>query len=147
MKKSLDPSTIEAAHRGFDKQGFMQLMGAKLTKIAYGHCEIELPFDPKLTQHHGVYHGGAVATMADTAAGFAAYSVMTDGRQPLTIEFKINLLAAASGGDLIARSDVLRAGRSVIHLRSDVFARQDGEEQHVATALVSMKSTKAVAEK
>ncbi len=127
---------LEAAQRGFDKQGFMQLIGAKLTHAADGYCEIELPFNLKLTQQHGVYHGGAVATLADTAAGFAAYSIMKEGRQLLTIEFKINLLAAANGGDLIAWADVLRAGRSIIHLRSDVFARQDGAEQLVATALV-----------
>lgn len=141
----MDDLTRQAVEQGFAKQGFMQTLGARLTTIDDGVCEIRLDFDPKLTQQHGLFHGGVVATLADNAAGFAAYTLMGDGRQPLTVEFKISLLSPAKGSMLIARVEMLRSGRSISHARSDVFSLEDGSEVLAATALVTIKSTKAVA--
>ena len=142
----MDEGSRQAVERGFAKQGFMRTLGAKLTKVGAGTCEIRLAYDPCLTQQHGLFHGGVVATLADNAAGFAAYSLMRDGRQPLTIEFKINLLAPAMGSQLMARAEVLRPGRSISHVRADVFSEKDGVETLTATALVTIKSTQAVTE-
>ena len=142
----MDELVLQAVEQGFAKQGFMQTLGARLSAVDSGTCEIRLDFDPKLTQQHGLFHGGVVATLADNAAGFAAYSLMADGRQPLTVEFKISLLAPAKGALLIARAEVLRAGRSLSHVRSDVFSLEGSTEVLAATALVTIKSTKAVAE-
>lgn len=142
----MDDHKREAVERGFVKQGFMHTLGATLTAIDDGHAEIRLPFAEGLTQQHGLFHGGVVATLADNAGGIAAYTLMQDGRQPLTIEFKINLLAPAKGAELIARGDVLRAGRSLSHTRADVFSVENGAEILVATALVTIKATRAVEE-
>ena len=142
----MDGAKREAVERGFAKQGFMHTLGARLSALDDGRCEIRLPHDPGLTQQHGLFHGGVVATLADNAGGIAAYSMMPDDRQPLTIEFKINLLAPARGAELIARGEVLRAGRSLSHTRADVFSREDGVETLVATALVTIKATHAVQE-
>ena len=109
----MDEGTRKAVEQGFAKQGFMQTLGAELSKVDAGTCEIRLAYSPSLTQQHGLFHGGVVATLADNAAGFAAYSLMQDGRQPLTIEFKINLMAPAMGSQLVARAEVLRSGRSI----------------------------------
>lgn len=136
----------QAVEQGFAKQGFMRKLGAELSDVGAGTCEIRLAHDPSLTQQHGLFHGGVIATLADNAAGFAAYSLMEDGRQPLTIEFKINLLAPATGSALLARAEVLRAGRSLSHVRADVFSIDKNGETLTATALVTIKSTKAVAE-
>ncbi len=143
----MDDRRRQAVERGFAKQGFMEMLGATLTAIEDGHCEITLAHDRKLTQQHGLFHGGVVATLADNAAGFAAYSLMEDGRQPLTVEFKINLLAPASGASLIARAEVLRAGRSLTHVRADVFSREEEDEVLTATALVTIKASTAVQER
>ena len=124
----------------------MHTLGARLAHVDKGRCDIEVAFDETLTQQHGLFHGGVVASIADNAAGFAAYSLMREGRQPLTIEFKINLLAPARGSLLIARGEVLRAGRSIFHVRCDVYCRNDDEDQLVATALVTIKATSAVTE-
>lgn len=124
----------------------MQMLGARMTAVDKGRCEIQLAYDPKLTQQHGLFHGGLVATLADNAAGFAAYSLMEDGRQPLTVEFKVNFLVPAKGSMLIARGEVLRAGRSLAHVRADVFTLEGDLESLTATALVTIKSTKAVTE-
>ena len=142
----MDDLRRKEVEQGFAKQGFMATLGAKLTAVDAGHCEISLAHDRKLTQQHGLFHGGVVAALADNAAGFAAYSLMEDGRQPLTVEFKINLLAPARGVRLIARAEVLRAGRSLAHVRADVFSLEDGSEALTATALVTVKATKAVQE-
>lgn len=142
----MDESKREAVERGFAKQGFMRTLGARLTMIDDGRCEIRLPHDAGLTQQHGLFHGGVVATLADNAGGIAAYSLMEGDRQPLTIEFKINLLAPAKGEELIARGEVLRAGRSLSHTRADVFSVENGAELLVATALVTIKATHAVEE-
>ncbi len=142
----MDDIIRQAVEQGFAKQGFMQTLGAKLTDVGAGTCEVSLDHHIGLTQQHGLFHGGVVATLADNAAGFAAYSLMQNGRQPLTIEFKINLLAPAMGKRLIARGEVLRAGHSISHVRSDVFSEETNGCSLVATALVTIKSTKAVTE-
>ena len=131
---------------GFQKQSFMNTLGARLGKFEFGKCEIIVPFQKKLTQQHGFFHGGLVATIADNAAGFAAYSVMADYKQPLTIEFKISLLAPSDGERLVARAEVIKAGRSIFHAHSNVFVVKNNQESLTATALVTIKSTSSVSE-
>ncbi len=142
----MDQAVRQAVERGFAKQAFMQTLNARLIEVDKGICEIELPYSEFLTQQHGFFHGGVVATIADNAAGFAAYSLMADDRQPLTVEFKISLIAPAAGDRLLARGEVLKAGRSIYHVASNVHACGKSEETLVASALVTIKSTLAVAE-
>ena len=87
----------------------MSTIGAKLTHVAPGEIDIWLPYDRTLTQQHGFMHGGIVATIADSACGYAAYSLMPAGQAVLSIEFKINLLAPAQGQAFVARGRVMRA--------------------------------------
>ena len=142
----MDEAVRQAVERGFTKQAFMATLGACLLDIGEGTCAIELPYSETLTQQHGFFHGGAVATIADNAAGFAAYSLMTDDRQPLTVEFKINLIAPASGDRLRGEGRVLKAGRSIFHVASNVIAVEGTTETLVASALVTIKATLAVSE-
>lgn len=130
----------------FNRQGLMRAIGAKLGKVDRGSCEIFLPFSDAVTQQHGLFHGGAIATLADDVAGFAAFTLMEDGRQPLTMEFKINFLAPAQGPMLRAIGTVLRGGRSVAHAQSHVYAQAEGGEVLVATALATVKGSRAVVE-
>ncbi len=135
-----------AVKAGFEKQQFMTTLGADLTLGDGGLCEITLPFDDKLTQQHGLLHGGVIATLADNAAGFAAYSLMDEDYQPLTVEFKLNLLEPAVGQSALARANVLKAGRSIYHVKSEVFMIDNGKASCVAFALATIKATKAVGE-
>jgi uncharacterized protein (TIGR00369 family) len=105
-----------------------------------------LPFDAKLTQQHGFFHGGVISTIADNDAGFAAYSLMPEGRQPLSIEFKVSLLSIATGNPLIVRAVVLKAGRKIFHFRSDVLIVEEDDEVLVATALATIKASQSVKE-
>lgn len=116
----------------FSKQGLMTTLGARLEKVEPGFVEIALSPSPAVSQQHGFVHAGAVAAIADSAAGYAALSVMPEGSGVLTAEFKINLLAPAAGEHIVARGRVVKAGRTLTLAQADVFAVKGGEEKLIA---------------
>lgn len=124
----------------FSKQNLMQTIGASLTKVLPGEVEISLRFRDDLTQQHGFIHAGIVATLADTACGYAAFSLMAPDAAVLTVEYKINLLSPAVGESLIAAGRVTKAGRTLTVCSADVFALKDGEKKMVATMMATMMS-------
>ena len=130
-----DPNYAARAAATFAAQGFMATLGAELVAVAPGAVEIALPIRPELSQQHGFAHAGAAWSIADSAAGFAAQTLMAAEDGVLTVELKINLLAPARGERLIARGRVERAGRRLTVGRSDVYAVAAGRETHIATAL------------
>jgi len=133
-----DPA-YEARIRGsFARQQFMATIGAVLDVVLPGFCEISARHDPGLTQQHGFFHGGLIGTLADTAAGYAAYTLMAADSSVLSIEYKINFMAPAHGERLIARGRVIRPGRQIHVARADVFAVEEGVEKQVSTATVTL---------
>ena len=118
----------------FDKQEFMRHLNAALVRSEPGFCEIHIPFSGTITQQDGFFHGGVVGTVADNAAGYAAFSLMDKHSSILTVEFKLNLLAPADGKLLIGRACVLRTGRTLTVCRSDVFIVKDGIEKLCAAS-------------
>lgn len=118
-----DPAEIERRVRdSFARQSIMATIGARLVRVEAGEVEIELPVADHIGQQHGFVHAGVVATIADSAAGYAALSVAPPGVGILTAEFKINLLAAAAGERLVAVGRVKRAGRLLCVCTADVEA-------------------------
>jgi uncharacterized protein (TIGR00369 family) len=117
-----DPDFAAKVRESFARQGIMAHLGAKLERIEPGFVEISLPFSPKLTQQHGYFHAGTVATVADSAGGYAAFSLFPAGSSILAIEFKMNFIAPADGVRIWARGRVLRSGRTitVCQLEADV---------------------------
>ena len=112
----------------------MNLIGARLVHVEPGIVEIELPFRSDLTQQDGYIHAGIVTTIADSACGYAAFSLMPAGSRVLSVEFKVNLLRPARGESFIARAEVIKAGRTLSVTRADVFAvHQDTERELIAT--------------
>lgn len=122
----------------FARQEFMHTVGATLESVGAGAVELRLPVGPGILQQHGFVHAGAVSALADTAAGYAAMSLLDEGVEVLTIEFKINLLAPAKGDMLIARARVVRSGRQISVSACDVFAVTGSEEKCVATLLATI---------
>lgn len=116
----------------FDTQALMATFGARITAQSPGKIEISAPILPLATQQHGVGHAGLTFSLADTAAGYAALSLMPEGREVMSAEAKINLLAPAMGELLIARAEVIRSGRRLSVVRADVFALRDGQETCIA---------------
>ena len=124
----------------FSRQKLMQTIGATLTKVMPGEVEISLQFQVNLTQQHGFIHAGIVATLADTACGYAAFSLMATDAAVLTVEYKINLLSPAAGDSLIALGKVTKPGRTLTVCSGDVFAVKEGDKKLVATMLATMMS-------
>jgi uncharacterized protein (TIGR00369 family) len=75
----------------------MKMLGASLEHVQSGRVHISVPFSPDLTQQHGYAHAGVIASIADSACGYAAMTLAPDGAEVLTIEFKISLIAPARG--------------------------------------------------
>lgn len=131
---ALNPSFIEEIRQSFARQSVMQLIGAELGQIEPGLVEIKLPYRSDLTQQHGYLHAGIVSSIADTACGYAAFSLMPAGSQVLSVEFKVNLLRPARGQDFVARAEVVKAGRTLTVVRADVFGlSQDKVHDLIAT--------------
>ncbi|MCU0884842.1 MAG: PaaI family thioesterase [Beijerinckiaceae bacterium] len=125
---SADMATARVA-ASFARQGLMHTLKATLGPVAPGAVEIVLPVSAHVGQQHGFVHAGAVAAIADSAAGYAALSLMPPGSGVLTTEFKINLLSPAGGDRLVARGRVIKAGRTLTLALSEVFAVRDGREK------------------
>ena len=130
--KILDPNYEQRVRDSFARQAAMALIGASMTRVEPGRCEIELPVREELTQQHRFVHGGVVGMIADSAGGYAAFTLMPADASVLTVEYKINMLAPAKGERLIARGEVLKPGRTLSIVRADVWARRGDRETRVA---------------
>lgn len=122
----------------FGRQTFMTSIGARLSRIEPGHVEIELPYRPDLCQQHGFFHAGATSAIADTAGGYAGFSLFPPESSPLTVEFKINLLSPARGEKLVAVAEVVKSGRTLTISELRVFAVADGKRTLCATGLQTL---------
>lgn len=111
----------------FERQRFMATLGARLTRCEPGLCEIEFDWAEALVQQHGFVHAGATTSIADSAGGYAAYTLMPADASVLSVEFKVNLLAPAKGQRFLARGRVLRPGRRITVCELEVTAFDDGQ--------------------
>ena len=139
-----DPDWEERVRRSFARQAFMEYLGVEIEYLSPGETDLALPFRRELMQQHDYFHGGATATIADSAAGYAALSLFPAGIGVLTAEFKINLLNPAVGDLLVARGRVIKPGRTLTVSRSDVYAFENDQETHIATALVTLMSIRTL---
>jgi uncharacterized protein (TIGR00369 family) len=127
-----DPGFEARIRDSFARQRVMRLIGATIERIEPGVVEIELPFREDLAQQDGFVHAGIVATIVDSACGYAAYTLAPSASDVLSVEFKVNLLRPAVGERLVARGEVVKPGRTLSIVRGDVFAIRGAERTHVA---------------
>ncbi len=124
---------------GFARQGFAAHLGLQLQFADAGRCVIGCDFAPGLTQHMGMFHAGVLTTMADNACGFAALTLMPEGRDVVSVEFKVNFLRPARGRRAVATGTVLKPGRTLSICRADVEVLDDaGAPTLAATMLATM---------
>ena len=126
------PLTRVGFARASQGKGYMHTLSASLESVAPGLVEIALTPGSAVSQQHGFVHAGALAAIADSAACYAALSLMPPGAGVLTIEFKINLLAPAAGERILARGRVIKAGRTLTLAQTEVFSQTAGQEKLVA---------------
>lgn len=135
---AIDPHFAERVKESFSRQGFMTHLRAQLSVPEPGACDVTIPFAPAVSQQHGYFHGGVVGALADAAGAYAGFTLLPATSTILTVEYKINLIAPARGSLIVAQGRVLKAGRTLIVVRSDVIVREDEDETLCATALITM---------
>jgi uncharacterized protein (TIGR00369 family) len=136
----VDADYERRTRESFARQGIMAHIGAVLDVVQPGHVEISLPFLPELSQQHGFFHAGVIATIADSAGGYAGFTLFAPDAGILTVEFKINLMAAADGERAIAVGDVIRSGRTLTVCRIEAFVEKGGRRTHCATGTQTLMS-------
>ncbi|RNF33581.1 PaaI family thioesterase [Paracoccus methylarcula] len=134
----LDENIIRRVRDSFNRQGLMAHLGAQMTGIRAGQVTLTLPFRPELTQQHGYFHAGGSSAIADTAGGYAAYTLFPEGSAVLTVEFKLNLINPARGERLEAMGRVIKPGRTLTVCQLDVWAVDNGQQVHVATGMQTL---------
>jgi uncharacterized protein (TIGR00369 family) len=127
-----DPEFATRVRASFGRQRAMRLIGAALTTVEPGFCEIQLPWREDLTQQKGYVHGGIIGMIADSACGYAAYSLMPASASLVTVEYKINIMAPARQGLLVARGEVVKPGRTLSITSGEVYLRREGRNVLVA---------------
>jgi uncharacterized protein (TIGR00369 family) len=103
-----------------------------MTHVAPGYCAIELTPRPELSQQHGYVHAGIVSAIVDSAGGYAGFTLFPEESSVLTVEFKLNLLAPASGERVVAEGFVVKPGRTLAITRGEVHAEKGGRRTLVA---------------
>jgi uncharacterized protein (TIGR00369 family) len=115
----------------------MKTLGA-IELVERGCVHIAVPFSPVVTQQHGYAHAGLIASIADSACGYAAMTLAPDGYEVLSVEFKISLLAPAQGLRFVADGSVLRAGKRLSFCTAEVRAMHGSESNLIATMLATI---------
>jgi uncharacterized protein (TIGR00369 family) len=122
-----DPDFERRVRSSFDRQGAMRLIGASLGRLGPGYCCVELPYRDDLTQQHGYIHAGIISAIADSAGGYAGFTLFPADASVLTVEYKLNLLAPALGEWMIAEAEVVKPGRTLAITRGEVYAERAGK--------------------
>jgi uncharacterized protein (TIGR00369 family) len=122
-----DPDFERRVRESFDRQGAMRLIGARLGRLGPGFCSVLLPYREDLTQQHGYVHAGIVSAIADSAGGYAGFTLFPADASVLTVEYKLNLVAPAMGERLVAEAEVVKPGRTLAITRGEVYAERQGK--------------------
>ncbi|MCC1493915.1 PaaI family thioesterase [Cognatishimia sp. F0-27] len=128
----MDRANEDRIRDSFNRQALLKTLGASLGAVREGHAEIVAPILDLAKQQQGFGHAGLAFSIGDSAAGYAALTLLELDKEVVTSEIKINLLAPAMGERLIARGRVIRPGRRLLVVASDVYAERDGQEIHIA---------------
>lgn len=133
------PEAYDARVReSFSRQRHMATLGVTIAHIAPGEVHLSLPYSPQFCQQNGYLHAGAIASVADSANGYAAFTLAPAGSDVLAVEFKINLLAPARAKAVLAKGRVLRPGRTLTVCQAEVVTADGSEPTLVATMLSTL---------
>ena len=124
----MDQTEQQRIHGTLKYQKMLQSLNAELTEIRPGFAEFRIPYNENFTQQNGYFHAGIVTTLADSAGGYAGYTLAAPGYHMLAVEFKVNFLAPAKGEYLIARAEVVKAGKTLTVCKVEVFNLEKGAE-------------------
>ena len=128
-----NPDFRRIATDTFGRQQAMRTLGFTIARLEPGEVDLAMDYSPALTQQNGFVHAGVITAGLDTACGIAAFTLMPAGSDVLTVEFKTNLLAPASGTRFIFRAEVIKPGRTLTIAEARAYAIRDGGEHLIAT--------------
>ena len=128
-----NPDYRAIATATFDGQRAMQSLGMSIARLEPGEVDLAMPYSPAWTQQNGFVHAGVITAGLDTACGIAAFTLMPANSDILTVEFKTNLLAPASGDRFVFRARVVKPGRTLTVCDAQAFAEHGGAENLIAT--------------
>ena len=134
----IDPEYESRVRASFAEQQAMATIGATLETVGPGSATISVPHHDPITQQDGFVHAGIVATILDSACGYAAFSLMPPEARVLTAEYKINLMAPATGDRIVATGEVVRAGKTLTVCRGTAYAHTEGDATPVAVMQATM---------
>ncbi|SEP81580.1 uncharacterized domain 1-containing protein [Loktanella sp. DSM 29012] len=142
MPDHIHPDTIARMTAAFARQGIMQTLGVTIAEVTAGRVTLTLPFRTDLTQHHGFLHAGVVTTVMDSAAGFAAFTLMDDAAEVLTAEFKASFLNPARGDHFRMVGEVVKSGRTLSFAEARAYAVTVEGEVLIATLTATMMAVR-----
>lgn len=140
-----NPAYRERLLAELQRGGFTHLLGTTIVSLEPGAAVLRIDRREALLQHHGYFHGAVTGAIGDNACGIAAGTLVAADRYPITSEYKINILRPASGDALIARSEVVKHGGSLIVCRADVMTISGDVERLCATMLATLVEVPAAA--
>ena len=136
-----DPAFEASVRASFARQAMIATLGARIEHLAPGELDLAAPFAAAFAQQNGYWHAGAIASLADSANGYAAFTLAPPGSDVLAVEFKINLLAPARGDRFVACGRVVRPGRTLTVCQAEVFAESASTDPMARTLIAIMSST------
>lgn len=123
----------------FGRSKIMQLFGAEVTGLSVGYFEITVPKQDFIARPAGMFNGSTIASLVDVSSGYAGVSAKPEDSYFTTVELKVNYLNPAIGEQLVAKAQVIKKGKVLTVVRSDVFAvSAEGKELIAATSLVTL---------
>ena len=134
--KNPDYRTVAAAT--FARQQAMRTLGISIVRIDPGEVDLSMPYASEFTQQNGFVHAGIITAALDNACGIAAFTLMPEGSDILTVEFKTNLLAPAKGERFSFRAQVIKPGRTLTVCEARAFAESGGAETLIATMTATL---------
>lgn len=133
-----DPQFAQRIKDSFAQQAAMRSLGVSLTGVEPGFVTLHMPFNADFTQHNGFMHAGIITTALDSACGYAAFSLMPASKNVLSIEFKMNLLSPARGGEFLFEARVLKAGRTITVCEGKAFELSTTAQRLIASMTATM---------
>jgi uncharacterized protein (TIGR00369 family) len=130
-----NPHFEAIVRESFSRQPMMTSLGARLTVVEPGCVHIAMAHSAAFSQQNGFMHAGAIASLADSACGYAAFTLAPPDTDVLAVEFKINLLAPARASHFEARARVIRSGRTLSTCLAEVWGLDAEKELLVATMM------------
>lgn len=136
--KPRNPNYEVEARASFAAQPMMLELGVEIDDVAPGKVTLSMPYSARFTQQHGFLHGGVTMAGADTACGFAAFTLMPPGTGVLTVECKTSMLSPGKGERFRFTGEVIKPGRTLVFTEGRAWAISGGEEKLIATISATM---------